>query len=256
MVQGPITGTQDIDDVATLWSTETRKTRLGATVAAMGDADGDGVIDVLALNESTSGSTVVAHLLSAALPDGSTIDDASASITTDAKHSPMSTGAGPGDLDGDGIADATVSGESPSTGWSTVFLGPIMGELTTADSDNIIYGDTTLDYTYAQTGCPDLDGDGARGGDLDQDGYGDVAVGASDESHGDGGDSAAYIFHGPVSGSVTTDAATGTLADEGKSHLPIEALLFLPDLTGDGSSELLLASPYIGEAWLVGGSGI
>jgi hypothetical protein len=171
----------------------------GASVAALGDLDGDGVTDLAVgasyndisstdLNENqgavwivflnTDGTVKTQYELSAghplfagALTDGDTLGSAAAGL---------------GDLDGDGIEDLAVGADNTSSGASTrtgeafvIFLnanGTPKSIVRIAEGAGGFTGDLDLDddFGYSMASVPDLDGDGvgelAIGAPLDDDG--------------------------------------------------------------------------------------
>ncbi len=86
-----------------------------------------------------------------------------------------------------------------------------------------------------------LFGTAVAGGDVNGDAFGDVVVGAWDNNGGGGRSGRAYVFHGPLAGTMSAAAAdfiaTGAPSDE--LGLSVAA----GDLDGDGRSDVLLGAP-------------
>jgi hypothetical protein len=94
-------------------------------------------------------------------------------------------------------------------------------------------------YDYASTGL-------AGGGDVDGDGFDDMLVGAPNQdstaSVADIG--AAYIVHGPVTGTVSLAAADMKLIGTDESDQVGERVLLPGDSDGDGHDDLVISAPY------------
>lgn len=84
--------------------------------------------------------------------------------------------------------------------------------------------------------------------DFDADGHGDVVVGVPGESAFGSLAGAAYLYYGPVSGSLTLGTATADVAFHGDTsgEQAGERLAGVPDVDGDGDDELLIGAPLWG----------
>jgi len=142
-----------------------------------------------------------------------------------------------GDVNGDGVGDALVATGRTNGGEGGVYLvqGPLSGErdLSTADavlrqmdareSDNVIYN---------------LVG----AGDLDDDGYADVAAADYMEPDGLSGEGALWMFEGPLSGtSDLEDASVVLRGDERFAAVGLDRPVF-GDVDGDGQRDVVVSS--------------
>jgi hypothetical protein len=77
---------------------------------------------------------------------------------------------------------------------------------------------------------------------MDGDGLGDLVVGAYSEDTGATNAGAVYLLHSPVSGTLTLSAADATYRGNRNGQLVGGALAAAPDLTGDGTDDLLIGA--------------
>jgi hypothetical protein len=166
--------------------------------------------------------------------------------------------AGGGDVDGDGLDDVLVGASledasALDVGVGYLVLGGISGTLDLSLADARMYGNAREDY--AGTGVSIV-------GDLDGDGYDDVAIGApgDDTSAADAG--AVYLLYGPVSGSFDLDLADAVLLGGAAGQQAGTSVAGLGDVDGDGLADLIVGAPGddgssrdMGKAFFVKGSG-
>ncbi len=87
-------------------------------------------------------------------------------------------------------------------------------------------------------------------GDLDGDGYLDLAVTSFDE--GDMNTGVAYVFRGPLSGEIDAASADLTIVGEWISSFEVErigAMVLVADLTGDGETDVLVGDSSAQRYW-------
>jgi hypothetical protein len=145
-----------------------------------------------------------------------------------------------GDVDGDGRADLLLgsAGEplfgDPSgldAGAARVLYGPFCGTLDQDDVDVEILGETPGELLgYSAAGLGDVDGDG----------FGDLLLGAPDFDLDTGyrGRGAAYLFLGPLQGSLRTSDADVVFRGEADWDMLGKDVLGPGDLDGDGLPDL------------------
>ena len=227
---GPDGATRNEPSVATLASTVTY---FGAELAAGGaDFDADG-FDDLALGSSSSG--IVSWF-------GGTADgvDTTVQYTLTGSSSYGAALDAGGDTNGDGYDDLVIGYTSYSSyrGAAYVYYGSASGPATT--------GSTTL---AGATSSMYLGGSVAILGDINGDGYDDVAAGASQYDNGQTNEGAVVVHHGRSSGPSTT--ATITLESNVDSAYFGTTVAKAGDVDGDGFDELL-AGAYNYEGTLAG----
>jgi len=167
----------------------------GVGIAGLGDVDGDGLEDFAVAQdtatglggEEDAGAVFVVHGPGAV---GMSTDDADGSRYSETADELFGSVAGVGDTNGDGYADLAVGSESEFTGIlsgsSYVFLGPVLGVDTVATADLRLDGIDDFDLA-SFVGAP---------GDLDGDGFTELAVGAGEI---DGtGLAGVYLFYGTL----------------------------------------------------------
>jgi len=203
----------------------------GLSVASAGDVNSDGYDDVIVGEPgAASGSAYIFHGSPTGI--GST-----ASTTISAATASVELGtsvAGAGDVDGDGFDDVLVADFAANTyaGQVHVHHGSPTGVTTSPG--------TTLDgaVSYAQFGAA-VDG----AGDVDNDGFDDVIVGAIGNSSVS---CEAEVFHGSASGLSTTASATltGTLGTNFGRQVA-----GLGDVNADGYDDVVVGAPNDGTSF-------
>ncbi|MEC7947045.1 MAG: MopE-related protein, partial [Myxococcota bacterium] len=218
--------------------------RLGPAVGGGGDINGDGFNDLVMgdpTGSSNRGLLTVHHGASGRV--GSWYQESSKSGSSAGDRLGASVDVA-GDVNGDGYADviAGAPGVGSSTGQAHVFHGSAGGLVTTAA------------WTVSGTSTGQYLGDRVAGiGDVNGDGYDDVAVATQYQSSSTGRVS---IFHGSASGVQASPAsvmAGGTAGDRYGSRVAGAG-----DVNADGYDDLLVAavgaSGGAGEAYVYHGS--
>ena len=222
--------------------------RLGTSVAAPGDVNGDELADLLigAYGEDTGGSGAGAAFLVLGPATGSIdADSADASFWGEASEDwagLMVSGAG--DVDGDGLADLLIGADrngASNAGAAYVVLGGVSGSMSLTDADWILRG--LADYDEAGAGL-------GAAGDVNGDGLADVLIGGASAD----GAGVAWLVSGSglASASLTDAIARIDGSSASPDHLGVD-LTGAGDVNGDGLADVLIGGPGSGgsgAAWL------
>ncbi len=235
ILDGPVTGESNLDHVAVRFD-GLAGDELGTALAAPGDVTGDGEADLLAGAPEVDGNGA-AWLITGPFTAGGNIDDdrAIGFRGEDGEGAAGTTVAAPGDIDADGIDDFVIGapeqGEDRPGAVYLVHGREDLEGIFLADADAILRGQYSLDRA----------GLSLDGGDLDDDGYDEVVVGAPRFGSEDMG--RAYVVNGPVYGEKNLGdayARVGGVMPEGHLGTSVDVL---GDLDGDGRAELAVGAP-------------
>ncbi len=245
VVLGPVSGTRSLSDAdARLLGTEAFE-QAGASVSAIGDATGDGHVDLLIGADGDEGGVAGKAYVVAGPVDGSAAlaDVATAVIGSDEVDDNLaSTALGGADLDGDDVSDyflcAYDAGEGTvpqGTAW--LVSGPVSGSLTVqADARTQVQGIEGMGH-FSEA-C-------ALAGDVDHDGRTDVLVGAHE--HGADLEGRAYLFYDLPAGTISAEDAQaifiGATTDEDLGW----SVAGGQDLTGDGFTDVIIGACKVSE---------
>mgnify|MGYP000191313532 CR=1 FL=1 len=242
-VLGPTTGTQSLSTADAL-VTDSSGSGFASALSVAGDVDGNGVVELLV--GAPDSSTGRAWLLEGPV-SSIDVDD----CDTYARCIELTTGtsgdgygsvvASAGDLDADGLDELAVAAPNTSAdaGALWVLSGPLTGSALVSTDGILVSGDAAGDLAGSVV---------APGGDLDNDGYDDLIVGApgADSSTG-----AVYVVNGPITGPVDLGAADVTLTGSATGDAAGSAAASAGDLDGDGQADLAVGGPDAGLAWVV-----
>ena len=221
------------------------------------DMNGDGYADLVASEwdySASSGDEGRAGIWLGPVTANTDIDSADAVVTGENYYDRIGYEiAGAGDLDADGYDDVLLGGYSTggsSSGYGAAYL---------------IYGSATVTGTWGISDVADATFTGpgntydyfgfelARTGDLNADGYGDIAIGGYgiDTVASYGG--AVYIFQGPSTGFSGaydyTDADITFNGDSSSYYVGYDDTVGITDFDGDGSNDYLLGSYYYSSSY-------
>jgi len=204
---------------------------------AAGDVDGDGFDDIMigAKDESSFHSNAgAAYLVKGPVTGHHSLASAHAKLYgSEEGASAGSQISLADDVNGDGRADMFIGATSLGVGGGAYLQhGPITGEHDLGAASAVLYG-------YGEgfdTGTV------ALAGDIDQDGFGDLLVGAQSDSSGGQSAGAAYLVYGPVCGTFDLSKADARLIGEDSGDHAGISLSGNADIDGDGIPDMLVGA--------------
>lgn len=250
VLHGPVTTSGALADLADAQLLPLAAGRgAGMALAAPGDLTGDGVPDLLLglPREDGAAPGAGAALLLPGPFDGELDPDGAHRLGGEARDDFAGAAlAGPGDVDGDGLADVLVGAWGHDAtgaygGRAYLRLGPVTGDIDLADADAALDGAATWDVLgFAVAGAGDTDGDGRA----------DIVVGAYGHDAGGLSAGAAWLFTDPL-GAGGLDDAAARLQGEGTDTAAGWAVAPAGDTDGDGHADVLIGAPGPGAAALL-----
>jgi hypothetical protein len=232
------TSGSDVTSVIELRSPEPGEDNsFGGVLKWIGDINGDSFDDI-AVNSSNSKETGKVYIFHGS--DSGVDANAAVSIEPSDPGIGASFGAaisGRADLNGDGYDDLVIGSPNDdddyeNSGSIYVYYGSSVG--LDLDSEVKIYPsdrDTSDRFGSAL----------ATAGDLNNDGYGDVLIGAPYALDNQG---SVYVFYGSATGLMTTESLKITASDANNAEYFGKSVAGVGDINGDGHGDLLIGAPY------------
>ncbi|MFH1466504.1 MAG: MopE-related protein [Pseudomonadota bacterium] len=238
LVLAPFSGSISLTGADAKIMGENASDEAATSLAAAGDVDGDGVPDLLIGAPGYDGGARdggVAYLVLGPVTGYLDLCAADATLLPSDRSAAAGTSvAGGADIDGDGLDDVAVGAPGANAGSAFVITGAPSGDVDLADAAVVLTGLTTGDQVGAAV---------AMVGDVDGDGWEDLAVGAP-ALHGGGTESGAvYLVLAPGRGGADLASADATLLGINAGDHAGDALAGGEDLDGDGLDDLLVGAP-------------
>ncbi len=212
---------------SSLYTTRSGTTSFATAVASAGDVNGDGAIDALVGAPSVNTVSVFLSTGSALATTASAVLPAPTGTTQfGASVAPA------GDVNGDGFGDVLVG--APGSNRAYLYLGTATGIEATATPQRLIPTGASSNFGVSVAGL----------GDVNADGYGDVAVGTN------GGD-IVYVWYGGASGLGATP--TGLSSPVGANGFG-RAVAGAGDVNGDGYPDVIVGAFNSSTAYVFFGS--
>ena len=231
-------GEVDLGTAEGMWWGTGLAVSAGEVLAPAGDVDGDGLADFwVGQPEGASGGRGRALFVLGSSGGAASLSGASAALLGQvAGDYAASALAGGVDEDGDGVPDVLVGAwNHAGRGAAYLVLGPVSGTLDLGLADAILSGRANGD-TFGKSV--------AFAGDLDGDGHQDVLIGADSTTPAGAQTGTAYLFSGPLSGTLSTTSAATTIDGIAALDCLGRTALGAGDLDGDGQDDIALSIQY------------
>lgn len=216
-------GGSSMDTTVDITLTGTSNSSFGSRLSSAGDINGDGYADVLVGSYGYSGDTGRAYVYY-----GATSMDTTEDITiTGTATSRLGSAVEVGDLNSDGLNELIIGAESVSTFTGSTY---IYHQSYTANgtSDKNVTGAATSNFLGREI---------ANVGDVNNDGYEDILVGAYGNSTSTG---IAYLYMG---GSTISTTPTATFTGGASNDRFGEGVGGGGDVNGDGYDDIIIGAP-------------
>lgn len=247
IVYGPWEGAWNLEDADGLLDTQDLGLVYGSTLVGPGDTNGDGLADMaVILNDDADRLLLFDGPLEGSLAPEDAARSFEVTAAGDTKEY-LADLAGAGDTDGDGVNDILVSGQ---TYGEHDYLEGAMYLLTDPSQTSGLLLDTA-DAVVQQTDSLSTSfGDAVSGvGDLNSDGYDDVAVENRMTGAGHQADAYVYAFLGPLSGDIQASSAVATVWVDS----PVWEMEAAGDVDGDSYADLMIGYPPASEVLVLYG---
>ncbi len=245
-----------LPDAAIRYVGSTDRDEAGSSVGGGGDVDGDGYDDIIVggdLNSDGGSDAGAAFLmLGTASPSDADLSDAIEYEGEAAGDEAGNAVANAGDANSDGYDDILIGASAAESGSGEAYLvlGGAAPTATSLSAAIKFSGAVVFDYAGSSV---------SAAGDLDQDGYGDMLVGAPGSDSGGNDAGAAFVVLGGstlASGTLTSDIELSGAAGDYAGF----AVSGAGDVDGDGYLDVVVGAPFAGgdagAAYFVLGTGM
>jgi hypothetical protein len=253
-------GVDDPCEVISFISAASEGDRAGQTVAIGGDITGDGVGDMVigasrynGTGLSLGGAFVIEGIVSGDVSLGSAPTVLTGELDHDRAGSAVAI---IDDMNGDGISELLIGAYGEDSGGALagsayLVMGPISASMSLADADAKLIGEVGGDLAGYSL---------ASAGDVNDDGIGDVIIGAYGNDLGDADAGMAYVVYGPISGDTDLSYANRRLIGASAGDEAGTSISGAGDLDGDGIGDVVVGAPnataggvYVGAVFVVTG---
>lgn len=223
---------------------------LGEAMAVVGDVDGDGLDDLLlggSGSDQGGADAGIAWLVFGPVSGSYGVEDADTRFVGPGPSAYVGGAVtGPGDLDGDGLADLAVAADGWEEGRVYLLSAPAPGDVDLAGAERALAGSATLDEVGWSLASP---------GDLDGDGRPDLLVGVPglDGVGEDAG--AAWLVTGIGEGVQRLGEVGVVIQGEAAGDSAGRALGLAGDTDEDGVTDVLVGALYNQEGGVFAGKG-
>jgi len=246
LVNGPVYGTLDLEHATATFLGEVEDDWCGDEVAGVGDISDDGFDDIAFAaprNETWANSSGTIYIYSGAQQGVMSAATAPIIRYGDPGDSVASGLAGAGDVNGDGIDDLIVGAAGnqnagTGVGAAYVVLGPVTGVDTLNNAYSILEGETDFDRAGSKVAGP---------GDLNGDGFDDLAISSNGQDAGGNASGAVYIVLGPPPAGHVALVAVSEKLRGADPEAKTEAVDGAGDVDGDGYADLLIGAHNAGQ---------
>ncbi len=236
---GPLDPDLDLGSADALFTGEAPYDHAGRSVA-MSDLNGDGLDEVVVgapYNDRSGFNAGSVYVFSGAPWGWMDLGDATAILTGEAPFDRAGFAYGGGDYNGDGSEDLVVTSNHNTRGGTDagaawVVAGPLAGVSSLSTAFAILVGEEPGDYAGFNA---------TFAGDLNGDGYSDVALTAYNSARGGTRSGAAWVVMGPRAGVIDLSTADAILAGEAAEDRAVYVAA-AGDVDLDGMDDLMVGS--------------
>jgi len=246
---GEALATGDLSQADTRIVSEQSGARLGTAVGSAGDVNGDGYGDIIVGaggwdgGQDNEGAAFIYLGGPDGIPDGN-LASADTTLQGDWQNARLGTSSGHADVNGDGYDDVIVGGRlyqsdgaTTQEGYALIFLGSENGVASG--------GRATAHAQIESDQAGATMGEAVAGvGDVNDDGYEDVLIGAPRWSHPDVREGAAFLYLGSATGIPSGNPSTADAVLEGQQTDGRfgRELIGLGDVNADGYDDVAISA--------------